>query len=471
MNAEKSEILLFMLSIRLAASRQLAMPSSTVKRLHINYQKRTLLGLLSLVLFGLIIGCGGGNLESVLVETTDPVAEPDEVYLPKLAIETENLRAVASKENYVGAAFEMTDLDETLLHEGAMKIKGRGNSSWELMPKKSFRLKLTEPMPLMGMPKNKHWVLLANFADKTLLRNMTAFELSRMLKMEYTPRSVFVELYLNGSYEGVYQLTEHIRIAKNRLDIPELTDSVKSADTLSGGYLIEIDDRRGEDFCIDAYETEMVFCVSNPKSLLEPEWQAHREYIVNYIHAAEESLFSDNFDDPESGYAAYINVDSAIAYYVINEVFKNVDGNLRLSTFMFKRPDGKLTFGPIWDFDIAVGNVDYSEAGQPDGWYIRNAAWFERLFEDPVFEQKVIDRWNQIKRDALFEQLIGFIEKSVCHLQEAQKKNFIRWPILSTYVWPNRVVTGSYEKEIETMIEWFKERVAWMDSQFLGLSG
>jgi glycopeptide antibiotics resistance protein len=385
-------------------------------------------------------------------------------YLPTITINTTDAQEITSKEFYVTGTYKIAGLDGSILHEGSLEIKGRGHSTWD-MPKKPYRLKLTDKAALMGMPSNKHWVLLANYADKTLMRNDLAFKLSQMLGMEYTPRSVHVELSLNGSYQGVYQLTEHIRIGTDRINIPELKVTDTSEDKISGGYLIEVDARRGEDFCFDSTKTSMVFCLSSPETLLESGWEEQKQYIVNYVNQTDEAIFGDQFKDTDTGYAAYIDVDSAIQYYLINELFKNVDAGFIFSSFLFKKRNGKLFFGPIWDFDFAIGNVDYGGADNPEGWHILNAPWYKRMFEDPAFELKVKTRWKQMKTAGMLDALFQHIDNQTVFFNDAQGNNFNKWPILSVYVWPNRVVTGSYQGEIDAMKEWLALRIAWMDAQ------
>jgi hypothetical protein len=284
--------------------------------------------------------------------------------------------------------------------------------------------------------------------------------------MEYTPRTTYVELQLNGAYRGVYQLVEHIRVGADRVNIPELKVGDTGPGVISGGYLIEVDSRRGEAFCFDSERgSAMTFCLQNPDKLLEPGWEAQRDYIKEYIDQTEQAIFSSQFADPVAGYAAYLDVDSAISYYLINEVFKNVDGNLRLSTFLYKKRDGKLTFGPVWDFDIAIGNVNYGNADLTDGWHIRSAPWFTRMFADPVFEGKVKARWAQLKANGDLDSLFTYIDRRALLLSKVQVKNFQTWDILDIYVWPNRVVTGSYDLEVVEMKDWLHKRIAWMDRQ------
>lgn len=390
-----------------------------------------------------------------------PVAEA----LPTLAISTTFGAAITSKEEYVTGNYRITGTDGVLMQEGALEIRGRGNTTWTMMPKKPYRLKLGSSTALMGMPANRHWVLLANYSDKTLIRNDVTFELSRKLGMEWTPRSQFVEMSLNGSYQGIYQLVEHIRIAPDRVNIPELKASDTSATNVTGGYLMEVDERRGEDFCFKSTRTVMIFCLSNPETLNDPAWARHRAYITNYIKQTDDAIFGPQFTDPQAGYAAYIDVESAIRYYIINELFKNVDGNLRLSTYLYKKRGGKLFFGPVWDFDLAIGNVNYDGADQVQGWHIRTAPWFTRLFQDPAFAAQVKARWAEMRRDKVVESIFTYVSARQAYLNKVQVRNFAKWPILSTWVWPNRVVTGSYDGEVNAMSFWLFQRHAWMDAQ------
>jgi hypothetical protein len=315
------------------------------------------------------------------------------------------------------------------------------------------------------MPANRHWVLLANYSDKTLLRNDLTFALSRMVGMAWTPRTQFVDLELNGAYQGVYQLSEHVRIGTDRVNIQEMRSSDTSATAITGGYLLETDERRGEDFCFNSTITAMVFCVGNPETLLQPAWAKQRAYITGYIAKTDSAIFGPQFADTTVGYAAYIDVESAINWYLIQEIVKNVDGNFRFGSFMHKPRGGKLTFGPVWDFDLAIGNVNYQGADTPTGWYARNTMWYTRLFEDPAFRARVQARWNELQRNNVPRDLQRLIFSRGNYLGLVQKRNFQRWPILGTWVWPNRVVTGTYEGELSAADNWLRTRLAWMGTE------
>jgi len=385
--------------------------------------------------------------------------------LPVLSVRTNGNQPITSREVYLAGSYTLTDTTAEKFAQGLLEIRGRGHSTWDLMPKKPYRVKLSTSTLLMGMPASRHWVLLANYSDKTLLRNDVAFEFSRVLGMEWTPRSRFVDLELNGFYQGIYQLTEHVRIATDRVNIPELKVSDTTAATITGGYLIEVDERSGEDFCFNSTITRMIFCLQNPETLNDPAWAKQRAYITSYIARLDSALFSAQFADPQTGYAAYIDVESAISYYILNEYFRNVDGNLRLSTFLYKKRGGKLTFGPVWDFDLAMGNVNYDNADKTEGWHIRTAPWFSIMFQDPVFAARVKARWNQMVADNTLNKLGDYISARTAFLHTVQTRNFERWPILGIWVWPNRVVTGSYDGEVNAMRNWLFARRVWMTDQ------
>ena len=402
--------------------------------------------------------------------------------LPQLVINTENSAAVISKETYINGSFTLSNAGAST--DGSLEIRGRGNSTWD-WPKKPYRLKLTSSTSLLGMPASRHWVLLANYADKTLVRNDVALMFASRLGFEYTPRAQYVELTMNGSYEGVYQIVEHIRLAKDRVNIPELKVTDTASDVLSGGYLLEVDFRHHKDFCknityaaaecageiniardidycIDSTQGMNPFCVDTPETLHDNAWLPMRNYITQYITDTEAALFGANFTNATTGYAAYIDVDSAVNYYIINELFKNVDG-ASASFYLYKKRDGKLFFGPVWDFDLALGDAGYGDVDKTYGWHIRNASWFTRLFQDPTFVTKVKTRWQTIKTNGDLELIFQYAQARATWLDKAQKKNFERWPIFNWSEWYTRVIMGSYDLELKDMIRWQRERAIWMD--------
>ncbi len=416
----------------------------------------------------LLAGCGGETVApTVSVDPVPPVVlQTATAKLPLLSIATASGTDIVSKTIYVPGTIALSDTVGGMLVQGGMEIRGRGNTTWDF-PKKPYRLKLTTSTSLLGMPANRHWVLLANYSDKTMLRTDLAFALSRMMGMAWTPRSAFVDVQVNGRYQGVYQLVEHVRIGADRVNIPEMKATDTSETNLTGGYLLEVDERRGEDFCFNSTMTRMVFCVGNPETLLLPAWARQRAYVQSYIARTDSAIFGSRFTDPAVGYAAYLDVESVVNYYVLQETLKNVDGGLRFGPYMYKQRNGKLFFGPVWDFDLAIGNVNYDGADRIDGWHARKSEWFVRLFQDPVFKARVSERWTQLKSAGTIDSLQRLVYSRANYLSVVQVRNFERWPILGTYVWPNRVVTGSYDGETIALNVWLLGRIQWVNTEIV----
>ncbi len=384
-------------------------------------------------------------------------------YYPLLTINTEDKKPIDSKDYYVNATITIESRDDRgliveKLHEFVTEIKGRGNTTWD-MEKKPFRLKFDKSSEVLGMPKSKHWVLLANYSDKTLMRNELAFEVSRRMGFAYTPRAKYVDVILNGDYVGNYMICEHIRIDKNRVNVAEL----EPADTdVTGGYLLEIDERKGEPVWFETQEAKMTFCVSRPEDI--PNNQ--KKYISDHVQKVEDVLYGKNDVNVVEELPKYIDMKSFIDYLLLNELSKNVDGNLRLSTFVYKdKNNDKLYFGPVWDYDIAFGNVNYDGCNNTTGWHARKwADWYIQFFSHTEFDQMVKDRWRELRSGELNE-LNTFIDELAKNMEISQKQNFNRWKILNKAVWPNPVITGSYSGEVDYLKDWLTKRLSWMDQE------
>ena len=386
--------------------------------------------------------------------------------LPVVQIWTDGLAPVLDRENYVDACMRITDGDKekygTGLYHGTLKIRGRGNSTWN-MPKKGYRLKLSDAAKVLDMPAHKDWVLLANYADKTLMRNAVGFELSRILGFPWTPRMRFAEFYLNNEFLGNYQIGEKIEVAPTRVAITPMSPSDVNVPAVEGGYLLEVDytDRIDP---VDVYFTTSPgrynFVLKEPKE--DDVQPAQMAYISDYVQRLENSIFAGDFQ-PETGVPSRLDVDSMVNYYIVQEVLKNKDGAMGSSVYMTKDRGGKVTMGPLWDFDISAGNIDFYPSAQgPEGWYLRNTtAWFDALMRTPDFKRRVVKRWNEVYKDVKdIKKYVGDTEKM---LKKSQEANFERWPILDTYVWPNQVVTGKYKDEVKWLEDWLKDRIKWID--------
>jgi hypothetical protein len=367
---------------------------------------------------------------------------------------------VVSKEDYVTGSLNVNTngLYEQAANDIALQIKGRGNSTWDLHPKKPYRLKFNSKAKVLGLASAKNWVLLANYSDKTLMRNYIADGVAQSLNGDFTPHGIFVEVVLNGVYVGTYMLTEQVEVNPDRVKITELKSSDNSAAQLTGGYLLELDQRLGE---INWFRTiaDLPFNIKSP----EDASTAQISYISTYIQDTENAILSANFADPVNGYAKYINTDSFINWFLVNELFKNQDAASFSSMFYYKDRDGKLGMGPAWDFDLAAGNVDYSDATKPEGWWVKDGVWFHRLFQDPAFVAKVKVRWQFLKANGI-PAMYKSIDDTQVYLTLPAKENFTKWNILNTYVWPNPVILGTYPNEVEQLKKWLTRRAAWMDS-------
>lgn len=408
-----------------------------------------------------VSGAGGQQtsaMHSFLAPASPDTFLPQRMNLPVLRLTTDSGLPITSKEEYVPGQWMLEGSPDTI--SGVLQIRGRGNSTWDLMPKKSYRIKLSDRQMLLDMPSSRDWVLIANHSDKTLMRNALAMELGTTIGMAWTPRTASVEVFLNGVYNGVYLLSENIKVAEDRVNIDELGEEDVGPEVVSGGYLLEVDFRR-DGYTIDTAIEELPIVFQDPE---EPALE-QEAYITNYLNEFEAVLHSEDFADPVSGYAAYIDVDSFIRWYLVNEIFRNVDANMWSSCWMYKPRDGRLHMGPLWDFDLAAGNANYSDAFVTSGWWVREGPWFSRLFEDPAFLARVREIWNEIASDQL-PALLQAIQTRATSMQQAQLNNFQRWPVLESYVWPNYTIPGSYAGEIAYLDDFLRARIAWMDSQF-----
>ncbi|RYY58833.1 MAG: hypothetical protein EOO05_15165 [Chitinophagaceae bacterium] len=378
--------------------------------------------------------------------------------LPIIRINTKNSAPITSTETYIEGTFNVTangtDLPD---YSGKTEVRGRGNSTWG-MPKKPYRIKLDKKSEILGMPTNKNWVLLANYSDKSLMRNMIAFRLGEWFGLSYTPRGQFVEVFLNNEYQGCYFLTEQIKPDPNRVNITEMDVTDETPSTITGGYMLEVDQR------LDAehwwFTTQGVaLTIKEPEAITTPQLN----YITGYIQQMEDALYSTDFKDPANGYLKYINDDTFIQWYWVNELFRNQDADFFSSIFLYKDRDQKLSMGPVWDFDLGAGNIDYNNSWEPTGWYIRKSVWISRLFQDPAFRTKSKAKWIATKTK--IAGLMTLIDETAKTLQYSQVENFKKWDILNIYVWPNRVVTGSYANEVAYLKTWLQTRIAWIDAE------
>ena len=375
--------------------------------------------------------------------------------LPVLWVETEGRAAVTSKEDYVSATFRLQEdvvtrsPGETMELTG--QIRGHGNTTW-LLDKKPYKLKFDEKASLLGMPADKSWLLLANHTDKTMLRNATALRMATMDGKGYAPRSHFVEVMLNGSYEGTYQLCEKVELSRHRVDAG------------GDGFLLEADAKaKGE---ADA-RLFNVRHIEAPIVIKEPDVEYGDEdyaYVSAFVARADSVLFSDGFIDPVNGWRKYMDMDSFVDWYLINEIARNNDAIMFSSCYMTLPRGGKLRMGPVWDFDIAFGNVDYNGNYDAEGFWVHHQAWFDRMFWDPAFRARVKERYEWFYSQR--EEILSAINADAMYLHRAVEENENRWGTLYENTWPNYNVWGCYQNEVQYMKQWLTRRMEWLREEF-----
>lgn len=467
-------------------------------------------------------------------------------------------------------------------HDGRAELNLRGNTSLRYL-KRSFTLKTkddagqSKSIPLLGFPEDNDWVLYAPYPDKTLLRDVLTYDLSRQLG-RYASRTKFVEVFLNQvggrmskrHYMGVYVLEEKIKRSKGRVPIQKLKPDDNAEPAITGGYIFKKDhpDNKGEgettptvegrpggmgggsgnrygyptgsggfpadpagflppvggeqrrgnrgEFREGGGREQIVFedTFRGPLQQLGPEGgvvrqrrrdfggdagmnvisdsfytsqgnefyyvepkedeitPAQKTWLRNHLNAFERALFGADFKDPAKGYAAYIDVDSFIDHHIIVELTKNIDG-FRFSTFFQKDRGGKIKLEPIWDWNLSYGNANGKQGQMPEHWYWpqlddRQYSYYRRLFEDPDFGQRYVDRLMELRGTVIsVSNVFARIDALVADLGQARIRNFERWPILSRRIWPNTFVGKTYEDEIGFMKGFIQQRFEWVDRQFV----
>ena len=516
--------------------------------------------------------------------------------LPIIYLQTEYYAAIDSKEDYIPGDTSIVggrDFDDFDLAE--MKIRGRGNSTWGLHPKKPFQMKLADKAEFLGMPNDKKWLFLAEYSDKTMLRNKISFEMGYISNLDWTPQGRFAEVYINDEYNGTYNITQKVEESDNRvalgdtgylLELDQLSrldsDDVYFESVLTDKFWVNIKEpsleRSSSEYAyiktlINDFENAMsgstsmtsYFAVAETTS--DNVWDVNlsqtmtlvpnSDYIVSFkakssidrtmivglglyhdpwTNAGEPvslttawqtftlSQTTIDFGDDQSrvlfdmggdqggevwiddvsvltadgielvangdfqsgeasweggaatavnitsyangsgGYAEYIDVDSFVDWYLISEITKNVDSMFFSSMFLNVMPGEKIKMGPLWDFDLSFGNVDYADSRYAEGWWVKYHPWYEHLFQDPDFVGKVKVRFAYFKDNQQF--ILDKIDAYAEQLQWAQQENNDKWQTLGMYVWPNPVVFDTYQEEVDHMKSWYIDRMDWLEAAF-----
>jgi hypothetical protein len=379
--------------------------------------------------------------------------------------------------------------DAQFHYDSFVGIEYRGSSS-QMFPKKGLGIELrtekgeNNPIALCGLPEDSDWILFASYNEKSLIHNVLTMSLARQMGMNAS-RTKYVEVVINDVYQGVYVLMEKIKVDKNRVDIATLKPEDIAGDELSGGYIVKIDKGTGTNYGtfrsnytnINGFANQYYYHL--PKTINDTQ----RNYIRAYIRKFEDAIYGKDYKNELNGYAQYVDLSSFAKMFIVNEVSRNIDG-YRISSYFSKDKDskgGKLTASPPWDYDISYGNADYCQGSRYDLWaYKFNEICPRDGFQVPVFWERMVSDPKFIGelRNIYFEQrktggvldhdrIVKEIDELKSNLGEAAVRNFQKWPIIGTYVWPSpQPVPSTWDLEIVELKNWIFNRLTWMDRNF-----
>lgn len=396
-----------------------------------------------------------------------------------------------------GAPGQINQITDTpSVYNGTIGIEIRGKSS-SGYPQTPYGVETRDAagnnldVSIFGWPKDNDWILLSNYNDRSLLRNMLSFNLFRAMG-HYAPRCRLVEVVLNDDYRGIYLFCEKIKRGTGRVDIAKLEPSEISGDDLTGGYQFKADYWSVNDFWVSNFSApdypgksiRFVYEYPAPKDLV----QAQRNYLSNYVHTFEKVLFGADFRDTLRGYAPFIEVGSFIDYLIVQEVSRNIDG-FKKSSFFYKdkeSKDGRIHAGPVWDFDWAWKNIDECSifAATNGAGYAHQInscrgdlpapGWFPRLLEDTAFSNRLQCRYRALRQGPLATATIHhWMDSMAASVSTAQIRHFQRWNILGINTSTPEVppIPTSYNGEINKLKTWIDLRLRWLDNNMPGRCG
>ena len=438
------------------------------------------------------------NEDVVLTSTNLPIVwiDVDGEYIDRYERITARMKIIHNGDGLLNWADTVAHPGQTIDYEGYVALRYRGSSSFGSSDKKPYSFRpLDKPLEdggekkkvkILGMGKDNNWALLAPYADKSMMRDLLAFEVSRPW-MEYTPQGRFCELFLDGTYYGVYILTEVVSKGKHRLDLP---DPGEQGDSITGGYIMEVNRTDGEVTYTSKYNPltstgqrltyrYITFQYKSPD--YEDLTQEQVDYITGRIDQMETSLWNYR-PTGTAAYEAYLDVTNFIDYQIAQELGHNVDA-YRLSGKFFKRRDSedprfKMV---LWDMNLAYGNSDYYQGWRTDTWIYKNnnilneegdnqliPFWWYKLNTNPDYTAALKARWAQYRRSNLRQDRIMATVDSLANVltsHGAERRNSEAWPRWGEYVWPNYYIADDFADEVDYLKQWLTERIAWMDDK------
>ncbi|MDZ4751765.1 MAG: CotH kinase family protein [Flavobacteriales bacterium] len=369
-------------------------------------------------------------------------------------------------------------------YEGLIDIEIRGQST-QSFPKKSYGFEHKDEFELdmdtttLGFPADEDWILYSPYSEKSLIQNALSMHLGNQMG-RYNSRTRFCEVSLNDQYQGIYLLMERIKRNSSRVDIADLNLNENLGDDLTGGYIFRLD-WGGETGWTSSYPIPAdpnsypyyQFVDPNP-DVVTIEQQS---YLKAYVDSFEIAVNSTNFSFGGKRYDEFVDLESFVDNFIMNELSKNVDA-YRLSSYFYKDKnsnDGKIVCGPLWDFNLSFGNADYCDGWHTEGWMyqycgIYGPSWWPRFAQDTIFTNLLKCRWDYLRSNVLSEDYLhAVIDSMQQQLTVAADRNFLRWPILGIYVWPNATpYANSFDEAIEQITTWIDSRLIWMDENITG---
>ncbi len=373
-------------------------------------------------------------------------------------------------------------------YNGKVAIEVRGSTSQQY-PKKSYGFEtqdlfgMNNNVSLLGLPIENDWILYGPYPDKTMIRDVLTYDLSRKMG-NYASNWRYCELVIDGNYRGVYILLERVKRDNNRVDLATLDADDLAGDSLTGGYIVKVDKLTGEVGYSwpSNFNNEVVFQFHDPEyDELNP---IQSSYMQDFLSDFENAVWGPDFADQQLGYQPYIDATSFYDFFILQELGRTVDG-YRSSSFMHKHKaggawNGKLCAGPMWDFNLSYGNADYCDAYLTTGWQYNfdeicdfSSAipfWWEKLLQAPSYRNGLKCRWETLRQGPMHTDSINyFIDSMASYLDESRIRNFQRWPIIGTYVNWNYFVGNTYQEEVNYLKSYIQQRATWIDQNLPGI--
>ncbi len=380
------------------------------------------------------------------------------------------------------------------IYSGKVGIEIRGRYSASL-PQKPYGFETRDTLgnnlnvSLLGMPAENDWILQSNYNDKVFLRNFLAFNLWEKMG-HYATRTRYCEVVVNNDYQGIYLLGEKIKRDSNRVDIAKLKPDDNDGNELTGGYIFKTDYYTAEDSWLSNFSpinkpgAEIFFVYYDPRP--EELSNQQKSYLRDYVNSFETVLYGPEFNNRQSGYRAYLDVNSFVDYFIIGEISRNVDA-YKKSRYFYKDKDsngGLIVSGPVWDFDWAFKNISENciqfNQTNGSGWAYRineceawpvPPSWEVKLMQDDDFRNRIHDKYSLLRSTILSETQINHTIDSISSLlNEAQERHYQKWKILGINVGTpeSDYQPATFEGETDKFKSWIKTRLLWLDANIVG---